>query len=481
MFRTNNGGKHWTAVNNDLTSKSVKILYSDGSSLYAGILDYDGGIFKTSDGVNWVKLNTSSTASFYITDLYSDGVSLYQGNQARGVFKTSDGGKNWIEVNNGLTNKSVHTLYADSSNLYVGTEEGVFKSNDGGANWTRVTTIGLTVPYINALYSNDGNLYAGTNGGGVFRINGSGVGWEPTKVKVGTYVTFLYTYNGDLYAGTRGGGVFKSDDGGANWTQSKCKNDLNVGAIYSDSDYLYVAFNDGVCKTNNGGELWVPINNGLKNDQPNFQPVSLHAFNGYLYLGIDSQGVYRTNDGGLNWQEVGGSLLDGTIITDLYSSKSYLYAGKYTMATGGTSVFKTSGGASVSWISAGLDDTLVSSLYAFGDYLFAGSKKKGMLRTDDGGASWIPMNHGLTDLSVVALHSYKNYLYTAVGGVQGNVFKTNDSGENWTQVSDNLNLNIWDLCSDDNGYLYVGYIGYGGREGYPGGVLKIKRTWDSDN
>ncbi len=92
-------------------------------------------------------------------------------------------GDNWVEVNQGLTNRSVNTLAIDpktSSTLYAGTAGGVFKTVDGGGDWSAISG-GLTnrdVGYL-ALDSIDPNtVFAGTRGNSVFVSRDGGETWE---------------------------------------------------------------------------------------------------------------------------------------------------------------------------------------------------------------------------------------------------------------------------------------------------------------
>src|SRR5206468_7605031 len=66
-----------------------------------------------------------------------------------GVAKSTDGGKTWMLVNEGLTDLCVRTLAIDPSTpatLFAGTSTGVFRSGDGGAHWS--PTSGITSPVL---------------------------------------------------------------------------------------------------------------------------------------------------------------------------------------------------------------------------------------------------------------------------------------------------------------------------------------------
>ena len=160
------------------------------------------------DGTN-VKSISGSIKSFVTVN--KNGVNfLYAGTYGSGVFKTSDGGANWVAVSNGLTSKDVRALHSSDDYLYAGTYGGgVFKTNDSGANWVAVSN-GLTNKDVLALHSSGDYLYAGTHGGGVFKINDDGANWvEVNNGLTNKRVQALHSSDGYLYAETWGGGVFK--------------------------------------------------------------------------------------------------------------------------------------------------------------------------------------------------------------------------------------------------------------------------------
>jgi hypothetical protein len=108
---------------------------------------------------------------------------LYVGNSG-GVFKSSDGGVNWNDINNGLTDLLVNALAVDpinTSTLYAGTSTGVFKSVDGGTNWN-LSNVGFnrTVRALIIDPANTSRLYAGTTSSGgandafLAKLNASG-------------------------------------------------------------------------------------------------------------------------------------------------------------------------------------------------------------------------------------------------------------------------------------------------------------------
>ena len=56
------------------------------------------------------------------------------------VFRSTDNGTSWNEINSGLPNVDAYSLAASNSALFAGTHSGVFRSIDNGTNWTRINS-----------------------------------------------------------------------------------------------------------------------------------------------------------------------------------------------------------------------------------------------------------------------------------------------------------------------------------------------------
>ena len=90
------------------------------STLYAGTM---GGILKSTDGGNnWIPADIDLTQAYYVMALAIDPSkpeTLYAGStygledNTGGVFKSTDGGQNWMPVNDGLTDLNVYALAID--------------------------------------------------------------------------------------------------------------------------------------------------------------------------------------------------------------------------------------------------------------------------------------------------------------------------------------------------------------------------------
>ena len=130
----------------------------------------------------------------------------------------------------------------------------------------------------------------------------------------------------EFYFGACAGGVWKTNDAGISWhnISDGYFGSASVGAIaVSDSDpnVVYVgtgescirgnlSYGDGVYKTTDGGRTWKHI--GLKDTKhiskiridPNNADLVYVAALGHAFGPNEERGVFRSNDGGENWEKV---------------------------------------------------------------------------------------------------------------------------------------------------------------------------------
>jgi photosystem II stability/assembly factor-like uncharacterized protein len=251
VFKSIDGGAHWSASNTGLTAAIVTVVAVDPktpTTVYVGASKLDAwGVFKSTDGgAHWSASNAGfppplcgSTACIIpavlvlAVDPRTTAI-LYAGT-AVGVFKSTDGGAFWSASNTGLTDLVVGALTLDPqtpTTLYAATSTGVFKSIDGGAHWTpsdtglpRCTLNSAPAACVSSLAvdpQTPATLYAGTSDG-VFKSIDGGAHWgfSMTGVEsVGMGVSAVAIdpqAPATLYAATLGAGVFRSTDGGRSW------------------------------------------------------------------------------------------------------------------------------------------------------------------------------------------------------------------------------------------------------------------------
>ncbi|MCA9738559.1 MAG: glycosyl hydrolase, partial [Gemmatimonadetes bacterium] len=239
------------------------------------------------------------------------------------------------------------------------------------------------------------------------------------------------------YQGTAGGGVWKTTDGGLNWANISDGffQTGSVGAIElapSNSDVVYVgmgeacirgnaSIGDGVYRSDDAGRTWRHL--GLEATSQ-IARVRVHPSNPDLVyvaaLGTPwgpspDRGVYRSRDGGATWQKIlfrdedTGAIdliMDPSNPDVLYASLLELrrYPWGFTSAGPGTGLFKSTDGGDT-WTELtdrpGLPDGLkgrigiaVSPVQPQRVWAIIDAElgKKGVFRSEDGGATWTRTN-----------------------------------------------------------------------------------------
>ncbi|MDX9697299.1 MAG: T9SS type A sorting domain-containing protein [Bacteroidales bacterium] len=164
----------------------------------------------------------------------------FAGAATGGIWKTTDGGANWVCLTDEFPNLSANTIAMSASNtniIYAGTGEsfpggtylkgsGIFKSNNKGEGWVQIvaTTVDDNFEYVNRIIvdPNDENIVIAATESGIMKSINGGDSW--TKVySSNTGVEDLREDPTDfnkLYAAENSIGIIKSIDAGENWILS---------------------------------------------------------------------------------------------------------------------------------------------------------------------------------------------------------------------------------------------------------------------
>lgn len=238
VFLSTNNGTSWTQVNSGLTYRNpaggdtvtafVRCLATfanetGGMNLFAGTSG--GGVYRsTNNGTTWTQVNAGLTAASGQLDVWSlvvsangaGGTDLFAGTAGDGVFLSTNNGSNWTPINEGLTTRYVYSIFVKGTNIFAGTNQGVFLSANRGTTWIKTDGIELSVTAFAFLTS---NLFVGTYGGGVYLSTNNGTNWTPVNLGLTDPHVFCLTLNGaSLFAGTESDGAFLSTNSGTSRT-----------------------------------------------------------------------------------------------------------------------------------------------------------------------------------------------------------------------------------------------------------------------
>ena len=293
-FKSLDGGKNWTGLAfNPLPGEEEAAIVLNPNNPQQVIASggYNGTIYKSTDGgTSWkiifehpgVNPNnpTDKTHCFQtITYAPSNSSILYAGmrrdkraviegrtDASFGVYKSTDGGKTWVEKNSGLenTSKNINDIVVDPKNpdiAYLGTlHHGIFKTTNGGDTWIQKNCGLGKIRDIRSLAINPNNpniIFAGAWQGGIFKSTDGGETWKACGIGMSPEASILSivvdpTNSQTIYAGDLYSGVYISIDGGETWypiNDGLSTRAVTCMAISSDGKVLYAGTSgEGVFK-----------------------------------------------------------------------------------------------------------------------------------------------------------------------------------------------------------------------------------------
>ena len=279
-----------------------------------------------------------------------------------------------------------------------------------------------------------------------------------------------------LYVATNDA-VYKSRDGGDSWENFPSFSARRVTTVAIDPQLPATVYagtmGDAVYKSPDGGQHWLPHNVGLKEHVSFVNQFVFHPALSEKIYAATTVGAFYTKDAGREWEERMNGMKEVHIVTAIAinpKDPSVLYGG----TTGG--IYRSDDGA-MTWekINTGLipESELMASM-ALGvnaieidhitpDVVFAGTTK-GLYRTTNKGESWERIGQMIHDpyISSIVLHpNDSSILY--IGG-PGGVWKSDDGGRTWAAKNQGLaSLNIRALAMEpkDLRTLYAGTNGSG--------------------
>jgi photosystem II stability/assembly factor-like uncharacterized protein len=228
----------------------------------------------------------------------------------------------------------------------------------------------------------------------------------------------------------------------------------------NDSDILYAGtWGGGMYKSLNGGLNWQVINQGLGWLYINslaIDPLTPTT----LYAGTYMYGVYKTVDGGATWAPTGPGLSEFPIVYTIAVdpvNPNIVYIGTRNKQPGppwGGGIYKTTdGGGTWEKFSEGLGEDWVYDIAIdplTPSTVYAATHTQGVYKSVSGGGWWEAKNIGITDLgtrSIVIDQVSPRFVY--VGSWHfGGVFKSDSGGNDWVSASTGLNHKIYSLSMD---------------------------------
>jgi len=489
IWKSTDGAMTWSSIFDKEGVSSIgslAVAASDPNVIYAGTgeacirgnMSHGDGVYKTLDGgKTWKNLGLKDTRAIgrvIVNPANPDIVFVaalghpFGPNSERGVFRTTDGGKNWEKVLYKDENTGAIDIAFDPRNANVlyaslwqtrrspwglnsgGPGSGIYRSNDAGTTWKRIEEHGLPKgPYGRiglSVAANSERVYALIEAaeGGIYRSDDSGETWQLVndnhafRQRAWYYMHIVadpqdpetvYVLNVDFH---------KSTDGGRTFNKVKVPHGDNHGLwIDPKNPRRMMASNDGgVTLTMDGGKTW-----SREDNQPTaqFYHVITDTSTPYRVYGAQQDnstiGIASRSDNGVidtpDWYAVGGG--EAGYIAPYPPDPNIVYAGDY---EGKITRFDKRTGQ-------------VKEITVYPDL------------TDGGGAAHLEHRFQWTAPIVISPND-PNTLYHA----GEKLFKTTDAGVHWEAISPDLTRNDkskqqasgGSITTDDTGTEYYDTI-----------------------
>ncbi|MHA2033179.1 MAG: WD40/YVTN/BNR-like repeat-containing protein, partial [Candidatus Kariarchaeaceae archaeon] len=372
---------------------------------------------------------------------------VYIGAAAGSIWKTTNGGSTWTNVGDDLSSLTYGAIAIDPNNpntVFAGAGEilynfskiiydgrGLYKTTDGGTNWIHITDgfgsfthfgdLEVSPHNSNIIFAalGSGYSYLGNLGNeGVWRSTDAGNTWTKTLNVIDAFDVIVHPTNANLvYAATGGGsttsGFYVSNNSGATWTQSSTGLPasssilrMQISLANSSPSIIYALIYNGsgtpvAYKTTNSGTSWNQISAGIQ-------------------LG----GNY-----GSGWRDQGGYDL---CIAVNPSNASHVFVGNVELhetTDGSTFSVKRVAPGSTAWNCPTHTDIHRIVFSPSNSNVVFLACDGGIFKSIDGGNNWSSANNGISTIQFYRIASHPTKHDTLIGGAQDNGnFRTFNAG-----------------------------------------------------
>jgi len=241
---------------------------------------------------NWFKVNEIRNSNCILT--FENVILVGTDN---GIYRSTDNGLIWSHFTVDTSYPIITDLSKTDQYIFAGTFNGVYSSMDTGKTWQQLG------PFYSILsvFAKDSMVLACIHGGGLFRSENNGKDWKPIN---GDHFYSYITHENKIFAGTFSG-IYVSIDKGLNWILSGLPNRI-VNSISKNGRYFFASNYDGIFRSNDYGMTWEEFDQGLPLDE--LHVSSVFATDSLVFVGLTSNKIYLSKDNGTNWQDFSAGL-----------------------------------------------------------------------------------------------------------------------------------------------------------------------------
>lgn len=494
VFRSITGGLSWRPLLSgmmslDITSLALSPAYQTDQELFAGTLT--GGVFWSTDGgSSWASrsdgITTSDIIALALHSNYPQDLTVFATTRSEGVFKSTDGGLRWDpagSIPRELTHQyEIHYIaiamspnYDSDHAVFLGMFEGLWVSRDGGASWKYADVIPARLVRGLAFspnYHNDRTVIMSTYGAGILRSTDGGGSWTTKNMLLSDvypdFIGFSPNYANDqiIITGVPRG-LERSTDGAETWGihwildqrmfvralvyfPAFAHNNTVIAGTNNkgreDYDFWYrgrFLSSSGVWISTDGGDTWGPTHlNGARIFSLAISPYSFVDQTVFAGVGEEADlpaGVYKSTDRGVSWTRMDTDPYDPhasvVVVSPAYAVDQTIFAG----TLGGGVIKSTDGGET--WVQSpgterwAIMDLVLSPDFEHDQALYATTFRYGLHRSTDGGSSWSPTTLQTGYFTALGISPSFAEDRTILAAAYKGIFKSGDGGDSWEQLA----------------------------------------------
>jgi photosystem II stability/assembly factor-like uncharacterized protein len=423
LLMTTDGGENWNSILINENWNIDKIDFVNESIGWAiGNVHTDPNwtyyIWKTSNGGDtWVQ--QSSSTAFGFNSLYViDATNVFAVGGDK-IYKSTNGGANWLNVSPTLQDRNYNSLWFQDSQTGVvvgfyndGTADRglILKTTNGGSTWNQTT--------VNE-YNSITELQFLDNTKGYFRANNDSVSflcktedmllsWTVKTQHPYSIKSYQYLDNSNVYAimadSLSSNNIMKSADEGGNWQKVQTISFEPLKIYFSSPDQGFVLSNLYIGRRTAGGVLYKSFENSdwrmNKFYYPLYDVSFINENKGFICGGYglghgNTGGIFVTDDGGITWKikyDTWNIFRRFNFVNDIQGFSLACWGGIYETSDSGNSwnIIYENNIDSTGFEFYGNDICFKdeSAIWAVGNYYTPDTSGAGILSTTDGGASW---------------------------------------------------------------------------------------------
>ncbi|MFH0989406.1 MAG: LamG-like jellyroll fold domain-containing protein [bacterium] len=434
----------WQQTNGPYAGNIYSLVVNSSGHVFAGT--YGGGIFRSTDGGNnWNQINNGLSGFGWNRQsvslaINSDGI-LYAA--AGRVYRSVDNGDSWSAIDSDLpSNSAVCVIVGATGQIYVGTsDKGVFRSRNNGGNWIAANKGASNANIISLAVNTAGHIFAAVYLDGIYRTVDSGATWIQVQQKISAGNTTGLAINsfGHIFAAINGAGIYRSMNNGDSWTDLSYYNCTSAIFINSSGHIITAK-----ARSINNGASWMDMQ-GV----PSFIKCFGEQSSGILYAGSEDAGVLKSIDNGNSWQKSNNGLKNSYVTSLLAIGSGAILAGDqhdglFSSTNAGNEWKRVAEGyvASLCRDSAGI-------VYLGGFSTIS--------RSLDNGLTWKPLFASGWQSSIAV--NTQGHVFT---GTNNGLYRSTNNGDTWVELSNGLTTrNIFALSINSSGHIFAGTAGGG--------------------